>query len=85
MMRYNLACYACQLGNLKGAKAWLGKAIDLAGKKDIRLMALDDPDLEPPWSQIGKIIIDEEQFCSPIERGEEIVIGLVVGRAGEKE
>jgi hypothetical protein len=34
---------------------WLAKAIDLAGKKDICLMALDDPDLEPLWHDISKI------------------------------
>ena len=55
LMRYNLACYSCQLGNLKEAMLWLEKAIDLAGKKDIRLMALDDPDLEPLWTKIGEI------------------------------
>jgi len=55
MMRYNLACYACQMGNLKEAMAWLEMAIDLAGKKDIRMMALNDPDLEPLWTQIGEI------------------------------
>ena len=54
-MRYNLACYSCRLGNLKEAMLWLVKAIDLAGKKDIRQMALDDPDLEPLWTKIGEI------------------------------
>lgn len=52
---YNLACYDCQLGNLKEALQWVQKAIDLAGKKDIRLMALDDPDLEPLWNDISEI------------------------------
>jgi len=52
---YNLACYDCQLGNLKEAKQWLGKAINLAGKKDIRIMVLDDPDLQPLWDKIGEI------------------------------
>jgi catabolite regulation protein CreA len=52
---YNLACYECQLGNLKDAMQWLEKAIDLAGKKDVRVMALDDPDLEPLKCQIPKI------------------------------
>jgi len=55
IIRYNLACYACQLGNLKASFSWLEKAIDLAGKKDIRAMALDDPDLEPLWEKIGEI------------------------------
>jgi hypothetical protein len=34
---------------------WLEKAIDLAGKEDIRQLALDDPDLEPLWTKIGEI------------------------------
>lgn len=55
LMRYNLACYSCQLGKLEEAKELLKKARDLAGKKDIRLMALNDPDLEPLWRGIGEI------------------------------
>jgi predicted Zn-dependent protease len=55
LMRYNLACYSCQLGNLKEAKLWQEKAIDVAGKRDIRTMALDDPDLEPLWKRIGQM------------------------------
>jgi predicted Zn-dependent protease len=52
---YNLACYCCQLGNRNDAMQWLEKAIDLAGKKDIRLMALDDLDLEQLWPDISEI------------------------------
>jgi tetratricopeptide (TPR) repeat protein len=52
---YNLACYACQLGNLKESMEWLEKAIDLAGKKDIRSMALDELDLAPLWNDISEI------------------------------
>lgn len=55
LIRYNLACYACQLGKLPEALQWLEQAIDLADKKDIRLMALEDLDLEPLWTQIGEI------------------------------
>ncbi len=54
-MRYNLACYSCQLGNLKEAMEWLSKAMQLAGKKDIRQLALDDNDLQPLWLKIGEI------------------------------
>ena len=54
IMRYNLACYAAQLGNLKEARDWLQKAIDLAGTNEVKLMALNDPDLEPLWREIGK-------------------------------
>jgi tetratricopeptide (TPR) repeat protein len=55
LMRYNLACYSCQLGNMKEAYQWLEKAIDLAGKEDIRQTALEDRDLEPLWAEIGEI------------------------------
>jgi len=53
---YNLACYACQLGKLEDAMKQIEQAIDLGGKKnDIRLDALEDPDLEPLWLQIGDL------------------------------
>jgi len=55
LMRYNLACYSCQLGKLKEAMLWLERAIDLAGENDIREMALEDEDLEPLWVKIGEI------------------------------
>jgi predicted Zn-dependent protease len=55
IIQYNLACYCCQLGELKDGLRWLGKAIDVAGKQHIRIMALEDPDLEPLWKQISEI------------------------------
>jgi hypothetical protein len=42
-------------GNLKEARDWLKKAIDLANTKEVKLMALEDPDLELFWKEIGKI------------------------------
>ncbi len=54
-IRYNLACYSCQLGNLKEAMQWLQQVMDLTDKKDIQLMALEDPDLEPLWTKISEI------------------------------
>jgi tetratricopeptide (TPR) repeat protein len=54
-MRYNLACYACQLGNLKEAGQWLEKAFAIGDSKQLKLMALNDPDLEPLWRKIGEI------------------------------
>ena len=53
LFRYNLACYACQLGNLKEAYGWLEKTFDL--NPQARKMALDDKDLEPLWVDIGEI------------------------------
>jgi tetratricopeptide (TPR) repeat protein len=54
IMRYNLACYECQLGRLKQAKSWLQKAFELGDPMKIKLMALEDPDLELLWREIGK-------------------------------
>ena len=54
-MRYNLACYECQLGNLDRAKRWLEKAFELGDARNMKLAALDDPDLEPLGKVIGKI------------------------------
>ena len=53
IVRYNLACYECQLGNLSDAKEHLMHATK-AGVK-FRAMALDDPDLEPLWTEIGRL------------------------------
>jgi predicted Zn-dependent protease len=55
MMRFNLACYACRLGNLKEAMSWLAKAMALTERKEIRSMALEDKDLEPLWGKIREI------------------------------
>lgn len=44
MLDYNLACYACQLGQIDEAKALLKKAIE--ANEMFKAMALDDPDLE---------------------------------------
>lgn len=46
-MRYNLACYECQLGRLTQAKNWLRKAFVLGDRKKMKQVALEDPDLEP--------------------------------------
>ena len=51
MIKFNLACYACQLGMLAEAKAYLTKAIRRA--KCIRELALNDPDLEPLWDSLA--------------------------------
>ena len=52
ILRYNLACYECQLGRLQQAKDWLQKALAIGDPKEIKRMALEDPDLEPLWNDI---------------------------------
>jgi tetratricopeptide (TPR) repeat protein len=46
LVRYNLACYACQLGKSAEAWNWLQNAFELGEEKEIRSMALEDPDLQ---------------------------------------
>jgi len=52
---YNLACYACQRGKLDEAKGWLEIAFKVGDPKEMKLRALDDPDLQPLWESIGKL------------------------------
>jgi tetratricopeptide (TPR) repeat protein len=55
LVRYNLACYACQLGNNEEAWDWLEEAFDLGECNQVKIMALDDPDLEQFWAEISEI------------------------------
>ncbi|NBV23003.1 MAG: tetratricopeptide repeat protein [Proteobacteria bacterium] len=45
LIPYNLACYACQLGNTGEARQWLMKAIARGEKDEIKNLAVNDPDL----------------------------------------
>jgi tetratricopeptide (TPR) repeat protein len=60
LISFNLSCYACQLGRLEDACHWLRRAFAIAArtgaKKRLRLMALNQPDLEPLWRKIGQLI-----------------------------
>jgi hypothetical protein len=40
---------------LKEAGQWLEKAFAIGDSKQLKLMALDDPDLEKLWRKIGEI------------------------------
>jgi predicted Zn-dependent protease len=55
LIRYNLACYACQLGNFEDARKWLKRAVGIAGKDTIKAMALRDRDLEPMRAEIENL------------------------------
>lgn len=54
-MRYNLACYACQLGDMPAALEWLKKSFALGRKKETKQMALQDVDLKPLWAEISTL------------------------------
>jgi predicted Zn-dependent protease len=47
LMRYNMACYAVQLGNLDEGKTWLERAREIGAKDEITDLIATDPDLEP--------------------------------------
>jgi tetratricopeptide (TPR) repeat protein len=50
MIHFNLACYECLLGNVEEARSRLTKAITL--DSELRLMALQEKDLEPLWDAV---------------------------------
>jgi hypothetical protein len=52
---YNLACYECQLGHLNQALALLARAWSIGNAKALKLMALNDSDLKPLWTQIMQL------------------------------
>jgi tetratricopeptide (TPR) repeat protein len=53
LLRYNLACYACQMGKEAEAWDWLQNAFELGDERQIRLMALEDRDLKPLHKKIA--------------------------------
>src|SRR5205814_6637653 len=56
LIRYNLACYAAQLGRLEEAWEWLQKAMKAARDAGpMKEMALADRDLEPLWERIEEL------------------------------
>jgi len=54
---YNLACYACQLGELDAARRWLLRAMktidDKRERRIWRIAAQKDHDLKPLWQEIN--------------------------------
>ena len=62
VIRYNLACYAAQLGLLEESCGWLVQAFELEASPQLKLAAIYDPDLQPLWEKIGreKIFNDEK-------------------------
>lgn len=54
---FNLACYACQLGNLDDARQWWARCVSTALRhnrsKQVKKAALAEPDLQPLWPEIA--------------------------------
>ncbi|MFO1513359.1 MAG: tetratricopeptide repeat protein [Verrucomicrobiota bacterium] len=55
VISYNLSCYACQMQDLEVARQWFHRALKVGKKKEIKTMALADPDLEPLWEEIRQL------------------------------
>jgi hypothetical protein len=51
IIHYNLACYECQVGDLKTAARHLARAIQLSAT--FELLALEDEELQPSWKKFG--------------------------------
>jgi tetratricopeptide (TPR) repeat protein len=51
VIKYNLACYECQLGNLESAKKYLKRAFEI--DSTWRIAGLEDEDLEPLWISLS--------------------------------
>jgi len=49
---YNLACYACQLGEMADARRWLDHAFQRGHPDHLKRMALADDDLKPFWNEV---------------------------------
>src|SRR5262249_4224344 len=49
-IKYNLACYFCQTGNIDRAKNYLRKAFEI--DLNWRMEALEDEDLKPLWESL---------------------------------
>jgi tetratricopeptide (TPR) repeat protein len=51
IIKYNLACYFCQMGDTENAKNYLKQAFEI--DSSWRLKALDDEDLRPLWNSLA--------------------------------
>ena len=51
MIQYNLACYCAQLRQLDDAEKHRDKSYELGDAQQIKLMAIDDEDLNPLWKK----------------------------------
>lgn len=55
LLHFRLACYHASLGQSVSVLCHLERAIDVAGKLDIRSLALEEPALQKFWAEIGEI------------------------------
>lgn len=71
IIRYNLACYAAQIGLLEESCGWLVQAFELEESVQLKLAAIYDPDLQPLWDKIGRhrlFAVEEREFAELVEK-----------------
>lgn len=56
LIPYNLACYAAQLGRPADALKWFRRALRIGNERELRDMAMNDPDLEPIRVKIHQLV-----------------------------
>lgn len=52
-MHYNMSCYACKLERWADCWFWLEKAFTIGDARQLTLIAMEDPDLQPYWKRMG--------------------------------
>ena len=62
---YDLACYACQLGKMEEARCWLRKAFEQGDGKEVKVLALADPDLKVLWPEIEGAGFGKQKQAGP--------------------
>jgi tetratricopeptide (TPR) repeat protein len=62
---YDMACYACLLGHMDEARSYLRRAFTLNESKKVKLMALQDKDLEPLWEEIAALVVKDHKPEKP--------------------
>ena len=68
IISYDLACYACQLGNIAVGRKWLKKAFKLGDPAEIKPLALADPDLKSLWPEIANSSLDPKDSEEPSKK-----------------
>lgn len=53
IIRYNLACYACRMGDIDAARRWLREVVRLKDVAFLKALAMDDPDLATMRDEIA--------------------------------
>ena len=61
IIAYDLACYACQLNRVDEGRQWLRKAFRLGDSKEIKPLALADPDLKVLWPEIESATFESSE------------------------